>query len=70
MTPVVSLTNVTQYDNQTRTAGHSSIFRWEIESGNDLYLVFNYNWIDDAVRERLRSTRAQGAVKLSWTFRF
>ncbi|MDP6979222.1 MAG: hypothetical protein QF570_11565 [Myxococcota bacterium] len=50
--------------------GHSSIFRWEIESGNDLYLIFNYDWIEDPGESRMRSTRAEGAVKVSWTFRF
>ena len=76
-TPVISLTNVTQYvnptgkrDNFLGRLGHSSIFRWEIESGSDLYLIFNYNWVEDPARDRLKSERAEGAVKVSWTFRF
>ncbi len=69
-TPVISLTNVIQYDNGTQKMGHSSIFRWEIESGNDLYLIFNYDWIEDDGPDRMVSTKAEGAVKVSWTFRF
>lgn len=69
-TPVISLTNVIQYDNGTEKMGHSSIFRWEIESGNDLFVVFNYDWVEAPGSHRMRSTRAEGAVKVSWTFRF
>ncbi|MCP5044727.1 MAG: carbohydrate binding family 9 domain-containing protein [bacterium] len=69
-TPVVSLTNVIQYDNGTDRLGHSSIFRWEIEPGNDVYLIFNYDWEEEPEGDDLRPTSVEGAVKIAWTFRF
>jgi len=67
-TPEISFANVLQYDNGTGRMGLNSIFRWEVEPGNDVYLVFNYDW--DEVGDDLVPTYTEAAIKIAWTFRF
>jgi hypothetical protein len=40
----VSWDTVVQYDNMSDSMGVNSRLRWELEPGNDLYLVFNQGW--------------------------
>ncbi len=70
LTPEISWTNVVQYDNVTDRIGLNSIFRWEIESGNELFLVFNQNWKQDQGSSGFQPTHSQLATKVVWTFRF
>ena len=44
------------------------IFRWEVEPGNDVYLVLNYDW--DEVGGDLLPTYTEATIKIAWTFRF
>ncbi len=67
-TPEMSWINALQYDNELDSMGLNSIFRWQIEPGNDLYMVFNYHW--DERDDKFIPTRADAAIKLAWTFRF
>lgn len=67
-TPEISWANVIQYDNGTDRMGLSSIFRWEVHPGNDVYVVFNYDW--DELGDSLLPTYTEGAIKVAWTFRF
>jgi len=47
--------------------GRNSIFRWEIEPGNDVYLVLNYD--RDEVGGDPLLTYTEAAIKLAWTSR-
>jgi len=67
-TPEISWTNVVQYETVTDDIGLNSIFRWEIESGRELYVVLNHNWLEQY--GRFRSRHSDFGVKLRWTFRF
>ncbi len=67
-TPEISFSNVLQYNNEADRMGLNSIFRWEIEPGNDVYLVFNYDW--DEVGGDLPPTYTEGAIKVAWMIRF
>lgn len=67
-TPEISWSNVLQYDNGTDRMGLNSIFRWEVEPGNDVYLILNYDW--DELGDTLLPTYTEGAIKIAWTFRF
>jgi hypothetical protein len=67
-TPEIAWTNLIQYDNTTDTIGVNSRFRWEIESGNEFFLVFNQGYEVD--RSNIAPTSSQATAKLGWTFRF
>jgi len=69
-TPTISLSNVTQYDNGSDRLGHSSIFHWEVESGNDVYLIFNYDWDEKLGSDVFLPVHVEAAIKVAWTFRF
>jgi hypothetical protein len=67
-TPRISWTNVVQYENTRDIMELSSIFRWEIDPGNDFYVVVRQEW--KAAGGDVRPTRGVQAAKLIWTFRF
>ena len=67
-TPEISWTNVLQYDNVTDSMGLNSIFRWEIESGREFFLVLNHGWLQE--NSSFHSYRKDFGVKVRWTFRF
>jgi hypothetical protein len=67
-TPEISWTNIVQYETVTDDIGLNSIFRWEIESGREFYVVLNHNWLEEY--GRFRSRHSDFGVKLRWTFRF
>ncbi|MGE3178298.1 MAG: DUF5916 domain-containing protein, partial [Vicinamibacterales bacterium] len=47
-TPFVAFSNLIQFDNLSRNLGWQSRLRWTTRPGNDLFLVFNQGWIQDA----------------------
>jgi hypothetical protein len=67
-TPEISWTNVLQYDNVADSMGWNSIFRWEIESGRELFLMLNHHWLEE--NSRFHSRRKDFGAKVRWTFRF
>jgi hypothetical protein len=67
-TPELSWTNLTQYDNLSDSIGLNSRLRWEIESGNELFLVFNQGYEVDG--SNIAPTTSQATAKLGWTFRY
>jgi hypothetical protein len=69
-TPEISWTNVLQYENDSDRIGLNSIFRWEIESGNELFLVFNQNWDEGEKSSDFDSAHTVLGAKVVWTFRF
>jgi hypothetical protein len=68
LTPEISWTNMVQYDNDSRRIGLNSIFRWEIEPGDEFFVVFNQNWDEEG--SHFRSAHTLFGVKVVWTFRF
>ena len=68
-TPQISWSNIGQYDNVSSTIGVKSIFRWEVEPGNDIYFVLQLDSDVDGSTIRPPSF-LQLAGKIVWTFRF
>lgn len=66
----VSLVNTVQYDSVSRVVGWQSRFRWILTPGDDVYVVYTHNWLDDPVRDRLVTITRQAATKLLYTRRF
>ena len=65
--PDVSWANLVQYDNASRLLGFQSRFRWILEPGNDLFLVFNRGWED--TDGRFLPVFNRGSIKFQYTFR-
>jgi hypothetical protein len=67
--PWKSISNIVQYDNVSRILGWQSRFRYILKPGNDLYVVYQNNWISDP--SGLRTVLDRGfATKINFTKRF
>jgi hypothetical protein len=66
-TPDISWTTLVQFDTVSDTIGINSRFRWIIEDGREVFLVFNQG-LDTS--DGLRAGRSEPLIKLKWTFRF
>jgi hypothetical protein len=69
-TPFVAFVNNVQYDNASRVLGWQSRFRWIITPGNDAYIVYTHNFIDDPVLDRFATLDKRFATKFLYTYRF
>jgi hypothetical protein len=69
-TPFVALVNNVQFDTQSRVMGWQSRFRWIMKPGNDLYVVYTHNWLEDALTDRFHTLDRRAASKLLYTHRF
>ena len=68
--PFMALVNTIQYDSQSAVVGWQSRFRWILTPGNDLYLVYTHNWLDDPVLNRFATLDKRAASKILYTYRF
>jgi Domain of unknown function (DUF5916) len=68
--PWVSLVNNVQYDTQSAVLGWQSRFRWILTPGDDVYVVYTQNWLDDSVTGRFSTLDRRAASKLLYTHRF
>jgi len=68
--PWISWVNNIQYDTQSMVLGWQSRFRWIMRPGNDLYLVYTHNWLDDPLQPRLSTLDRRAASKVLYTHRF
>ena len=67
--PWISLANNIQYDSDSRTIGLQTRFRWILNPGNDLFLVYGHNWLSDPAGG-VRTVDRKLASKLVYTHRF
>ncbi len=68
--PLVALVNNIQYDTQSAELGWQSRFRWIVSPGNDLYVVYTHNWLDQPQFNRFATLDKRFATKLLYTYRF
>jgi hypothetical protein len=71
ITPFLSISNLVQFDNESRNLGWQSRVRWILRPGNELFLVFNQGWLQEergGFNFRAAETRLAG--KIQYTFRF
>jgi hypothetical protein len=71
-TPDLVLSSNLQYDSESRNLGANTRFRWTIQPGNDLFVVWTRGWRRPIVSDGLISLNTvedQFTVKLRWTFR-
>jgi hypothetical protein len=69
-TPFVTLVNNIQYDTVSRVAGWQSRFRWIMRPGNDLYVVYTHNWLEEPFENRFETLDKRLASKVLYTYRF
>jgi hypothetical protein len=70
LSPFIALVNDIQYDSQSAVLGWQSRFRWILTPGNDLYLVYTHNWLDDPLLNRYATLDKRAASKILYTYRF
>ncbi|MGE0816850.1 MAG: DUF5916 domain-containing protein [Vicinamibacterales bacterium] len=70
--PFMYLVNNVQYDSVSRGLGWQARFRWIVTPGNDVFLVYTHNLVDDPLDPRTRFTTLdrRGAAKVVYTKRF
>ena len=69
-TPFIALVNNIQFDTMSRVMGWQSRFRWIVRPGNDLYVVYTHNWLEDPILDRFVSLDRRAASKVLYTQRF
>ncbi len=68
--PWIAWVNNVQYDTQSSVIGWQSRFRWILKPGNDLYLVYTHNWVDDPLQRRIYTLDRRMASKFMYTHQF
>ena len=66
----IAIVNNIQYDSQSDVLGWQSRFRWIMTPGNDLYVVYTHNWLDDPLLSRFETLDKRFASKILYTYRF
>ncbi len=65
----VSLTSQIQYDNVSNQIAFNNRLRWNLEPGQDLWVVFNQGYIDDQENDNIEVVDTSAALKFSYTLR-
>jgi hypothetical protein len=65
-----SWTTLLQYDNVSDSITAHSRLHWVPKAGQDFYLVFNHNLLDENEDGSFRSIHADATAKVNYTFRF
>ena len=74
--PWVAITGQLQYDDQSKLIGLFSRLRWIVKPGNDIYLVYSHNWLNDLLdpldpySKSFRTLSRGASLKASYTYRF
>ena len=69
-TPFMALVNTVQFDTVSQVLGWQSRFRWIVKPGNDLYVVYTHNWLENPIDGRFSSLDRKFASKMLYTHRF
>ncbi|CAN5780350.1 hypothetical protein BH23GEM3_BH23GEM3_03650 [soil metagenome] len=66
--PWISLTGNVQYDNLSELVGLYTRFRWIVQPGSDLHVVYSHNWLNAI--GGFETLQRSAASKLTYTHRF
>lgn len=71
VSPLLSFSNLIQFDNRSGNLGLQSRVRWTLEPGNDLFFIFGQGWIQELGGfYDFRQQDSRLATKFQYTFRF
>ncbi|MAG69855.1 MAG: hydrolase [Acidobacteria bacterium] len=68
--PWIYLVNNVQFDSVSEVLGWQSRLRWILTPGNDLFVVYTQNWLDDEFLDRFATLDRRSAAKFVFTHRF
>lgn len=68
--PWIYLVNNIQYDSVSDGIGWQSRLRWIVTPGNDLFVVYTQNWVDNLALDRFITQDRRAAAKFVFTQRF
>jgi len=68
--PFLTWVNNVQYDTVSGVAGWQSRFRWIVRPGNDIYVVYTHNWLDDPLLAQFATQDRRLSTKAVYTYRF
>ena len=68
--PRTFVVNTLQYDSVSDRLGWQARFRWTLTPGNDLFVVYTHNWVNEPVLDRFITQDRRAAAKLVYTQRF
>jgi hypothetical protein len=68
--PFLTWVNTVQYDTVSGVAGWQSRFRWIFKPGNDFYIVYTHNWLDDPLLAQFATQDRRLSTKALYTYRF
>ena len=68
--PFISLVNDVQYDTQSSVLGWQARFRWIVTPGNDVYVVYTHNWLEEPFLDRFATLDRRAASKVLYAYRF
>ncbi len=68
--PWISLANNIQYDSESREVGWQMRFRWILKPGDDIFIVYTQNWLDDLDEARYGVLDRRAVMKVVRTWRF
>ena len=70
LSPDLGFMNYIQFDDMSNDLGWNARLRWQIKPGNEIYLVYNKNWLRsfDPI-SRFTSTGERGVIKITLSIR-
>jgi hypothetical protein len=68
--PFMALVNNVQFDTVSRVLGWQARYRWIVRPGNDLYVVYTHNWLEDPLVDKFTTMDQRFASKVLYTHRF
>ena len=69
-TPMLSISNFAQYDNDSRSLGWQARVRWTPQPGNDVFMILNQGWLQEpAGGAHFQSGDRRVAAKIQYTLR-
>ena len=66
--PLLSFSNLIQFDNRSGNLGWQSRVRWTLQPGNDLFFAFNQGWIqEESDNLRFRAQDSKVSAKFQYS---
>ena len=70
LNPWIFIVNNIQYDSVSDVLGWQVRLRWTVSPGNDLFVIYTQNWLDDPIMNRFETQDRRGAAKFVYTYRW